>query len=336
MSARNAIPDFDLERSLHRRGYEYVAGLDEVGRGCLAGPAAAGAVILPRNPGRKLFALVRDSKQLSAAQREEACELIAKSALSYAVGWATPAEIDWIGIAGSVRRAMRRALRKLRPQASYLLIDAIPLPSPGLPQKSIIRGDSKSLSIAAASIVAKVERDRYMVSLAKRYPSYGFESHKGYGTRRHMDAIAELGPSHAHRMSFAPVKREAHRIRPQSPGTTGRWAESFTAAALEDRGMRILGRNFRTRFGEVDLIAADGQTLSFVEVKARSSSAFGAPSETVSAAKARRIIAASQEFLQRNGAEGSDWRIDVAAVELDEWSRPASVEFIESAVEGLE
>lgn len=334
MAARNAIPDFYLETELHRQGYGYVAGLDEVGRGCLAGPAAAGAVILPRNPSQEVFALARDSKQLSAAQREEAYEAITASALSYAVGWSTPAEIDRTGIAAGVRRAMRRALEKLNPPATYLLIDAIPLPSSGLPQKSIIRGDSKSLSIAAASIVAKVERDRYMRSLAKRYRSYGFEAHKGYGTRRHMNAIAELGPCHAHRMSFAPVKREAHRIQPQGSGAIGRWAESFAAAALEDRGMKIVGRNFRTRFGEVDLIAADGGTLCFVEVRARKSSPFGTPTETVTASKARRIIAASQEFLQQDGARWQDWRIDVAAVELDHWSRPASVEFIESAIEG--
>ena len=285
MAATRSIPDFELERELHRQGYEYVAGLDEVGRGCLAGPVAAGAVILPQNPSRELFALTRDSKQLSAAQRETAYEAITQSALSYAVGWTTSAEIDSIGIAPSVRRAMRRALRKLGPEADYLLIDAIPLPSSGLPQKSIIRGDSKSLSIAAASIVAKVERDRYMVSLAKRYPDYGFEAHKGYGTRRHTEAIAEFGPCHSHRMSFAPVRREAYRVQPLSPGEIGRWAESFAAAALEERGLRIVDRNFRTRFGEVDLIAADGGTLRFVEVRARKVSRFGIPSETVTASK---------------------------------------------------
>ena len=334
MAARKTIPDFQLETELHRQGFTYAAGLDEVGRGCLAGPAAAGAVILPQNPSQEALALVRDSKQLSTAQREEAYEAITRSALSYAVGWTSPAEIDQIGIAAGVRRAMRRALAKLNPPATYLLIDAFPLPSSGLPQKSIIRGDSKSLSIASASIVAKVERDRYMASLAKRYQSYGFEAHKGYGTRRHLDSIAELGPCHAHRMSFAPMKRELHRIKPQSPGAIGRWAESFAASALEERGMRIVARNFRTRFGEVDLIVADGQTLCFVEVRARKSSAFGAASETVTTPKSRRIIAASQEFLQQDGAGWRDWRIDVAAVELDRWSRPYSVEFIESAVEG--
>ena len=123
MAARNAIPDFYLETELHRQGYGYVAGLDEVGRGCLAGPAAAGAVILPRNPSKEVFALARDSKQLSAAQREEAYEAITASALSYAVGWSTPVEIDRTGIAAGVRRAMRRALEQLNPPATYLLID---------------------------------------------------------------------------------------------------------------------------------------------------------------------------------------------------------------------
>ncbi len=333
MTSAGAPPDYELETHLHRQGFKYVAGLDEVGRGSLAGPVAAGAVILPHEPGEDVFRLVRDSKQISAARREEAYDVITESALSHAVGWTTPAEIDRIGIAPAVRRAMRRALAKLDPAATHLLIDAISLPSSGLPQKSIIRGDSKSLSIAAASIVAKVERDRLMSSLAERYSAYGFEFHKGYGTRRHLDAIAEIGPCHAHRMSFAPVKREAHRIARPSPRVSGQWAESFVATALEDRGVRIVGRNFRTRFGEVDLIAVDGDTLCFVEVRARRPSSFGAPSETVSASKSRRIIAASEQFLQQNSAGWSDWRIDVAAVELDDWGRPTAIEFIESAVE---
>ncbi len=311
-----------------------MAGLDEVGRGSLAGPVAAGAVILPREPTAALFKLVRDSKQISPARRKEAYKAIVAHALSCAVGWTTPAEIDRIGIAAGVRRAMRRALAKLDPAATHLLIDAIALPSSGLPQKSIIRGDSKSLSIAAASILAKVERDRFMRSLSERRPSYGFEANKGYGTRRHLDAIAEFGPSHAHRLSFAPMNREPRRLAPQSAALTGRWAESFVASALEDRGLEIVSRNFRTRFGEVDLIAMDDGALRFVEVRARRPSAFGTPSETVSAAKSRRIIAASEEFLQENGSAWSDWRIDVAAVELDDWGRPVAIEFIESAIEG--
>ena len=334
MATRKPTPDFELETELYRQGYRFVAGLDEVGRGCLAGPVAAGAVILPSSPTGELFELVRDSKQLTALQRETAYDIITKSAQSYAVGWTTPAEIDRIGIAPSVRKAMRRAILKLAPAANHLLIDAISLHAVGLPQKSIIRGDSKSLSIAAASIVAKVERDRFMTSLAETRPSYGFESHKGYATRQHLDAIARFGPTQIHRMSFAPVRREAHRVEIDSPQVIGQSAESFTASALEYLGMRIVARNFRTRFGEVDLIAESGRTMCFVEVRARKSSSFGLPSETVSQSKALRIIAASQEFLQQTESEWSDWRIDVAAVELDQWSRPVSVEFIESAVEG--
>ena len=333
MVTRNAVPNFDLETELHRQGFEYVAGLDEVGRGCLAGPVAAGAVILPSNPAEELFEFVRDSKQLSAIQRAKAYNKITRASLSYAVGWVSPAEIDRIGISSSVRRAMSRALAKLKPAATNLLIDAINLPSSGLPQKSIIRGDSKSLSIAAASIVAKVERDRFMASLSDECQDYGFQSHKGYATRRHLDAIAEFGPCHFHRMSFAPVRREAHRIRPQTARAIGRRAESFAADALTERGNRIVSRNFRTRFGEVDLIVADGDTLCFVEVRARKSSVFGSPLETISSTKARRIIAATQEYLQQNSARWSNWRIDAASVELDQWSRPMSVEFVESAVE---
>ena len=333
MATKKAIPDFEFETELHREGFEYVAGLDEVGRGCLAGPVAAGAVILPPNPPDQLFVVVRDSKQLTETQREKAYGVITSASLSHSVGWTTPAETDDIGIASAVRRAMRRALAKLEPNATHLLIDAIPLPSSGLPQKSIVRGDSKSLSIAAASILAKVERDRYMSSLSDDYRIYAFDKHKGYATKRHLEAIAEFGPCHIHRMSFAPVRREAGRIRPQTAVAIGLRAEAFAATALEERGMTIVTRNFRTRYGEVDLIARDGPTLCFIEVRARKSSGFGAPSETVSRSKSRRIIAASQEFLQKNPVGWSDWRIDFAAVELDRWSRPLSVEFIESAVE---
>ena len=193
-------PDCEFEGEFHRLGLSHVAGLDEVGRGCLAGPVAAGAVVLPHSPAPELFEVVRDSKRLSAKRREEAYEVIIHYALSYAVGWVTPAEIDDIGIAPATRRAMRRALAELHPPADALLIDAVTLPSVELPQKSIIRGDSKSLSIAAASIVAKVERDRLMEKTAEDYADYGFERHKGLrngGTPgRHPPAGSDADTSH--------------------------------------------------------------------------------------------------------------------------------------------
>ena len=209
---------------------------------------------------------------------------------------------------------MRRALAKLRPAADSLLIDAVSLRAINLPQKSIIRGDSKSLSIAAASIVAKVERDRLMTRLAEEYPDYGFESHKGYGTQRHLDAIRRLGPCAVHRMSFRPLNRISTTGHGLNTSEVGRSAESFAASALEERGMTIIGRNFSTRFGEVDLVAMAGDTLVFVEVRARRSRAFVTPAETVMGEKARRLIVASQQFLQDTDVNWSDWRIDIASV----------------------
>ena len=327
-------PDFELETRLHRSGYVAVAGLDEVGRGTLAGPVAAGAVILPKKPRRKLFNSVRDSKQMSAPQREDAYALITKAARSCAVGWADASEIDRYGIVPSVRLAMRRALGRLSETPEHLLIDALALPSANLPQTSIVRGDSKSLSIAAASVIAKVERDRFMIDLAKTYPGFGFESHKGYGTEQHREAIRELGTSPAHRMTFRPVAHAKNRITRVHPSTSGEWAESFVERDLIDRGLEIVSRNYRTRFGEVDLVARDGTTFAFIEVRARRSRSFGSPAETISRDKARRITAACHEYLQWHKLTDADWRIDVAEVQLDQWSRPVAVETIESAIEG--
>lgn len=333
MQRASPAPDSEFERRFHRQGFSQVAGLDEVGRGCLAGPVAAGAVVLPTCPSAELLALVRDSKQLSSKQRDAAYSVIAEAALSQSVGWATPAEIDRIGIVPSVRLAMRRALSKLRPAADSLLIDALSLPAVNLPQKSIIRGDGKSVSIAAASIVAKVERDRLMSKLSETYPGYGFESHKGYGTERHMAAIRRLGPCPIHRMSFSPLSRNPRRAPRASSAAVGTWAESFVAMAVEDMGMSVVDRNFSTRFGEVDLVATVGDTLVFIEVRARRSTAFATQAETVSGRKSQRLVAACHRFLQNTDIRWNHWRIDVASVELDAWGRPAAVEFIESAIE---
>ena len=259
---------------------------------------------------------------MTARQRDDAYLVITEAALAYSTGWTSPAEIDRIGIVPSTRLAMRRALSRLSPRADSLLIDALSLRAINLPQKSIIRGDSKSLSIAAASIIAKVERDRLMSRLAKEHPDYGFESHKGYGTQRHLAAICRIGPCAEHRMSFRPLNRALTRRFKSSTTEVGRSAESFAAAALEDRGMTVIGRNFSTRFGEVDLVALAGETLVFVEVRARRSRAFVTPAETVMGEKSRRLIVACQQFIQDTDVTWSDWRIDIASVELDRWERP--------------
>jgi ribonuclease HII len=185
--------------------------LDEAGRGALAGPVVAAAVILPLDSPQKLKALigVNDSKQLTARKRERLYSLIVANALSFGIGSTPARDIDEMGIIPATKQAMLLAVDQLEPPAGYLLIDGrIRLKNISLRQQSIIRGDGKSLSIAAASILAKVTRDRIMVELDGRHPQYGFAKHKGYGTEFHRAAIARLGPTPEHRMSFSPLRKK--------------------------------------------------------------------------------------------------------------------------------
>jgi ribonuclease HII len=208
MTKAPLLPSLAYEQQLWRAGYRCVAGLDEAGRGAWAGPVVAAAVILPPDKAGLLQTLsgVRDSKQLSAARRESLLAPIHEHALALGLGAVSPAEIDLIGIVPATRKAMNLALQCLAPPADYLLLDHISLPDVPLPQHSLPKGDVRVLSIAAASIVAKVNRDRMMVELEDEVPGYGFARHKGYGTAHHRAALAELGPCAAHRMSFAPLR----------------------------------------------------------------------------------------------------------------------------------
>jgi ribonuclease HII len=201
-------PDFKRcwSRRARARGAQIVAGVDEAGRGPLAGPVVAAAVILPEQPDLVLLSGLNDSKLLTAEKREALYTKVHEVALSVGVGYAQAKEIDEINILEASRRAMERAVMKLTPAPDYLLIDAITIE--GIPfdrQQPIIRGDSLSLSIAAASVVAKVTRDRLMRELEVKYPGYGFAQHKGYGTASHLEALRKLGPCPEHRGSFEPV-----------------------------------------------------------------------------------------------------------------------------------
>lgn len=201
------IPSFYRELELARQGYRFVAGLDEVGRGCLAGPVVAAAVIMPLDVGECWGALagVRDSKQLTPARREQLCEVVRERSITCAVGAVDAAEIDAVGIVAATRLAMVRAVAGLSVQPDYLLIDCLALPELDLPQCGIVHGDALCFSIAAASIVAKVWRDRLMARLDSEYGGYGFARHKGYGTAEHLAALARLGVCPLHRHSFRPV-----------------------------------------------------------------------------------------------------------------------------------
>ena len=197
-----AEPTDEFELEARRCGYRWIAGLDEAGRGPLAGPVVAAAVMLPR---RFHLSGLTDSKQVTAQGREHLYEVIVTRAIGVGVGEATPQEIDAINILEATRLAMSRALAGLHPRPEWLLLDAVTLPGVGIPQRPIVKGDQLSLSIAAASIIAKVTRDRLMQKLHETFPQYNFRAHKGYATAEHLQALQQHGPCEIHRRSFAPV-----------------------------------------------------------------------------------------------------------------------------------
>lgn len=197
----------DSERALWAAGYRTVAGVDEAGRGPWAGPVVAAAVILPPDPAAltPLLGHVDDSKRLTPNARVTAQALIQAQALAVGVGWSSVEDIDRQGIVPATHAAMRSALAALTVPPDFVLVDYLTLPDITCPQRGIPHGDALSLSIAAASIVAKVTRDRWMVDRDRDYPGYGFAQHKGYGTAAHQAALARLGPCPLHRQSFRPV-----------------------------------------------------------------------------------------------------------------------------------
>ena len=204
--------------ALLSQGYSFIAGLDEAGRGCLAGPVVAAAVILPLDDTACATYLsgVRDSKQLTALARESLYDVIMQYALAVGVGMGSVELIDERNILQATKFAMRSAIEQLSIPPHALLLDALLLHDVPLPQRSIIKGDARCLSIAAASIIAKVTRDRLMLQLDQQYPAYGFAQHKGYGTEAHLAALRTHGASPIHRQSFAPV-RELYGLFADAP-----------------------------------------------------------------------------------------------------------------------
>ena len=227
------------EREGRSKGFRLIAGVDEAGRGPLAGPVVAAAVILP--PDSSLSG-VNDSKKLTAAKREELFTRITGSAVAFGVGQASVQEIDQINIYRASQLAMERAIGVLKPQPDFLLTDAMPLPKLSMiPQKPLIHGDALSSSIAAASILAKVTRDRLMGELNRQFPGYGFENHKGYGTEEHLKALVELGPCPEHRLTYAPVMETLSKKA--SGGPFVYWKEKLNQAEslkeLQQSGLQI-------------------------------------------------------------------------------------------------
>ena len=196
----------DFEEQAHSEGFRFIAGVDEVGRGCLAGPVVAGACILDIS--KPLPDGLNDSKKLTAARREKIADELRENCIAYAVGVVDAEEIDRINILQATFAAMRLAVEQLKPRADFLLIDAVQLKGHPLPQKSIIKGDAISASIAAASVLAKTYRDNLMAGHDREFPHYGFASHAGYGTRQHFAALRKYGPCRLHRKTFRGVLPE--------------------------------------------------------------------------------------------------------------------------------
>jgi ribonuclease HII len=198
-------PSFKEEKLLRAQGYQIIAGVDEVGRGALMGPVVAAAVILPETIRARWKNSVRDSKQLRPKEREMLYKYIKETAVAVGTGAASHEEIDTVGIVRATRLAMLAAIGQLKPEPQYILIDYYSLPETPLPNRGITHGDGLCFSIACASIIAKVTRDRLVTAMADEYPDYGFDGHKGYGTRRHLECLRRNGPCPLHRRTFRPV-----------------------------------------------------------------------------------------------------------------------------------
>ena len=298
------------ERGLWEAGYDLVAGIDEVGRGPLAGPVVAAAVILPKEC--KIEG-VNDSKKLSAKKREELYDIILEKAVSYGIGVVSNERIDEINILQATYEAMREALSQLKPKAEYILADAVTIPMVSTPQRGIVKGDAKSMSIGAASIVAKVYRDRMMEAYEEVYPGYGFASNKGYGAAEHIEGIRKQGITPIHRKTF--VKN----FLPQDGDTAtdkGHRGEVLAAKQMEKMGYEILERNFHALKGEIDIIAKKDNVIVFTEVKYRKNEEMGTPAEAVNHWKQQHIIRAAKAYIAQKCLMemGYDFRFDVAEV----------------------
>jgi len=292
-------PSYRYEENLLKSGYCNIAGIDEAGRGPLCGPVVAASVILDRT---SIPSGIKDSKKLKSLQREELYnEIIAKSP-SVGIGIVDEREIDKYNILKSSILAMQKSYKNFAPPPDFLLIDGNRRLPVNIPQLPIIKGDSLSSSIAAASIVAKVVRDRIMLKFSKLFPNYNLDRNKGYPTKKHLEALEKYGPQRFYRKTFKPVKKfickdhdtDFHRR------IFGDLGEDKAVKFLENKGYEIVERNYHSPYGEIDIIAKNSGKLTFIEVKTRSGSSFGEPEEAINDKKINNIIKSSEHYLKEN------------------------------------
>ena len=278
------MAELTLDREYHAKGIQLLCGVDEAGRGPLAGPVFAAAVILPAD---KEIPGLNDSKKLSEKKREALYDVIRQEALAYCVASASEAEIDELNILGATFLAMHRAVEGLSQVPELVLVDGNQDPRLGLPTETVIKGDGQSQAIAAASILAKVSRDRYMLELDQQYPEYDFKKHKGYPTKEHYAAILEYGVSPVHRKTFLKKMLNAEKPNAHLRGVIG---ENAAKEEYLSRGFHLAAKNYHSPYGEIDLILRDEKTLVFCEVKARAQDSLVSPAEAVNLSKQRKII----------------------------------------------
>lgn len=301
-----------IEMGLNQKGYRYICGIDEVGRGPLAGPLVTAAVIM--KPDSKIIG-IDDSKKLTHEKRIVLTKRILEDAVSYAICEVNPTTIDRINILQATKKGMSQAVSHLKTQPDYLLIDAVTLDEhPNIPKSVLIKGDERCYSIASASIVAKEYRDKLMVDYHDLYPEYDFASNKGYGTQKHIQAIKAYGPCPIHRKSFIKnfLKEPAKNNNPHK--TIGNKAEEITAKILESKGHLILEKNYLEKQGEIDIISYYQGVYVFTEVKTRKNTDYGHPGEFVNKTKQNKIIKTAMSYLVKKNLQHPPIRFDIVEI----------------------
>lgn len=300
-----------LEKKFRAEGYSLVAGCDEAGRGPLCGPVVSAVVILPED---FCAFYINDSKKLSEKKREELYNVITQNAVCWEVGIVRCEKIDEINILNATKLSIEQALEKMKIKPDLLLLDALEIKN-NIPQHSYIKGDANIYSIAAASIVAKVTRDRIMREYDKIYPEYGFCENKGYGTAEHIEAIKKYGLTPIHRRSFV---KDIVSMTPSRK--IGDKFEEEAVRYLKSRGYIIVDRNVKRGSGEIDIVCKDNETLVIAEVKARSSSEYGSAVEQVDDRKINRIRDAANIYISEKSFR-IPIRFDIIAFDMQKNQR---------------
>jgi ribonuclease HII len=310
------MPELKYEKDLWQKGLRLVAGIDEAGRGPLAGPVVAAAVVFDQN--MAMIEGVRDSKMISARKREQLYDKIIANTRAIGVGLVGPEEIDRTNVLRATHKAMRQAIGRLKLKIDHILVDGRGLPDKIYPQTAIVGGDRLCYSIAAASIIAKVYRDRIMIAMDQVFPGYGFAKHKGYGTAEHLKAIQKLRPCPIHRKSFHGVREYLIDIQKVANSRyLGKFGEDLAAYYLYNNGFTIIQRNFHAgAYGEIDIIAVKDEVLSFIEVKTQRHQVFGKPAGWVDERKMEQLGLIADAFLSRHPELDLDCRFDVIGVTI--------------------